>query len=518
MIQDNPLMMLIYSGDYELIVRQQPKEALVAQPGKEKNRKPIDPPPIVQLQVPEVKDPIRQFLQSPYLFMMCHLEPTDTSISSQDAKEGLIGSISSSLHRLKDINNEDGGFFVFGDISVKIPGTHRLRFTLMELQKDEGRVISLRSILSDPFNVVPQKHWRGLEESTYLSRAFSDQGVRLRLRKENRTMSQKRNYQSLQDPQPGPSSAASEQAGSAYGASPVSSHYGFAEGLPKRQRSDDFSQQSMYGAERAVPGYAHREFNPALSSMINYSVQQPAPRQSPQSAYGFQQQPSSSTSAPAYFPHGQPGPSGSRLESSSRQPQVTSGGSAFAYQGSGMNPDQSEYFARRSADSYSGSGMAPGVVGTPTESYQSGGQPIFSAPTGQSAGSGSASLYQHPSMPSPMVSATGGSSTSAHTPTSGKAPALNSSAQSFSLQSQHLPSHPASSHVYGSLADTQPFGYPQQAPQHYAQHPEQHQQQAYQQSPSTTLPHLTQPLTTPHQQRPPDPNDPYGQHWQHYGS
>lgn len=29
----------------------------------------------------------------------------------------------------------DGGFFVFGDISVKTPGTHRLRFTLMELQK-----------------------------------------------------------------------------------------------------------------------------------------------------------------------------------------------------------------------------------------------------------------------------------------------------------------------------------------------------------------------------------------------
>jgi len=47
-----------------------------------------------------------QFLQSPYLFMMCHLEPDDSSISEQEAKEALTGSISSSLHRLKDVDNQ----------------------------------------------------------------------------------------------------------------------------------------------------------------------------------------------------------------------------------------------------------------------------------------------------------------------------------------------------------------------------------------------------------------------------
>jgi hypothetical protein len=84
--------------------------------------------------------------------MMCHLEAGDPTMSDQEAREALIGSISSSLHRLKDIDNQgeygqenradlilncsvDGGFFVFGDVSVKTPGTHRLRFTLMELQK-----------------------------------------------------------------------------------------------------------------------------------------------------------------------------------------------------------------------------------------------------------------------------------------------------------------------------------------------------------------------------------------------
>lgn len=41
---------------------------------------------------------------------------------------------------------------------------------------------------SEQFKVVPLKEFRGLKESTHLSRTFSDQGVRLRLRKEARTL------------------------------------------------------------------------------------------------------------------------------------------------------------------------------------------------------------------------------------------------------------------------------------------------------------------------------------------
>lgn len=39
-----------------------------------------------------------------------------------------------------------------------------------------------------PAEVLAPKDFKGMEESTYLSRAFSDQGVRLRLRKESRAM------------------------------------------------------------------------------------------------------------------------------------------------------------------------------------------------------------------------------------------------------------------------------------------------------------------------------------------
>ncbi len=44
------------------------------------------------------------------------------------------------------------------------------------------------SIVSKPFKVIPMKEFRGLCESTHLSRTFADQGVRLRLRKEPRTL------------------------------------------------------------------------------------------------------------------------------------------------------------------------------------------------------------------------------------------------------------------------------------------------------------------------------------------
>lgn len=51
----------------------------------------------------------------------------------------LVGQTSSSLHRLKDIDNKDGGFFVFGDISVRKAGKHRLRFNLFDTDKYANR-------------------------------------------------------------------------------------------------------------------------------------------------------------------------------------------------------------------------------------------------------------------------------------------------------------------------------------------------------------------------------------------
>ena len=96
----------------------------------------------------------RNFLQSPYYFVACNIwHATEDRPAKHDNDEcALCGTVVSSLHRLKDTDNTgslglelfemtnfaylcstDGGFFVFGDVSVKIEGQFRLRFTLFEM-------------------------------------------------------------------------------------------------------------------------------------------------------------------------------------------------------------------------------------------------------------------------------------------------------------------------------------------------------------------------------------------------
>ncbi|KAI9863978.1 MAG: hypothetical protein M1824_006016 [Vezdaea acicularis] len=96
--------------------------------------------------------------------------------------------------RVAGIKEKDGGFFVFGDLSVKVEGDFRLRFSLFELRKfgDDNQVVHLKSIISELFTVYPAKSFPGMSESTFLSRSFGDQGVRLRIRKEPRTLMRKR--------------------------------------------------------------------------------------------------------------------------------------------------------------------------------------------------------------------------------------------------------------------------------------------------------------------------------------
>lgn len=124
--------------------------------------------------------------------MSCSLLKGDEASSKEPLPSYLIGTVVSSLHRLKDTDNQDGGFFVFGDLSCKVEGKFRLLFTLYQMQKME--CVHITSIVSDTFQVYPTKSFPGLAESTFLTRSFSDQGVRLRLRKDSRSMTtRKRN-------------------------------------------------------------------------------------------------------------------------------------------------------------------------------------------------------------------------------------------------------------------------------------------------------------------------------------
>ncbi|ORZ33197.1 velvet factor, partial [Catenaria anguillulae PL171] len=91
------------------------------------------------------------------------------------------GSVVSSMFRLKDLDGEDGAFFVFNDVSVRTEGVFRLCFTLYEVTG--LRVRRLLTTYSGDFTIFAPKRFPGLEESTALTRSFADQGLKIRARR-----------------------------------------------------------------------------------------------------------------------------------------------------------------------------------------------------------------------------------------------------------------------------------------------------------------------------------------------
>lgn len=129
----------------------------------------------------------------PYLFMTSTLVPETYGESSKDDElpsNYLVGSLASSVHRLRDTDNAEGGFFVFGDLSVKREGRFRLLFTLYERDQDSSTASFnyVSELVTNVFTVYPTKLFPGMADSTALTRAFSDQGVKVRLRKDSSGM------------------------------------------------------------------------------------------------------------------------------------------------------------------------------------------------------------------------------------------------------------------------------------------------------------------------------------------
>ncbi|RKP38260.1 velvet factor [Dimargaris cristalligena] len=92
----------------------------------------------------------------------------------------LSGSLVSSVNNLRDINDQRGAFFVFPDLSIRLEGVYRLKFHLYELV--DTMVYFRHCIISDPFTVYSPKRFPGMTESTELSKAFANQGLKIRVR------------------------------------------------------------------------------------------------------------------------------------------------------------------------------------------------------------------------------------------------------------------------------------------------------------------------------------------------
>ncbi|KAG2185383.1 hypothetical protein INT44_002174 [Umbelopsis vinacea] len=178
------LTLRIKYRQFNLNIRQQPEQARLST-GNERERRTIEPPPIVQISLYGVSPENEgNWLQSPNYFMCANLvHPTNDSKVYTPHHPALAGQVVSAMYKLKDIDNQDGAYCVFGDLSVKAEGEFRLKFTLFKIQ--DAKVINIISIISSSFMTYAAKAYPGAMEPTFLSRSFYDQGARIRIRKEN---------------------------------------------------------------------------------------------------------------------------------------------------------------------------------------------------------------------------------------------------------------------------------------------------------------------------------------------
>jgi hypothetical protein len=109
-----------------MIIRQQPNYARMIGFGKE--RRPLDPAPIIQANI-----------QFPH-FAIVHVslvnengEPRDFINDKGNLTGILMGHLVSTSQLLTDINGEKSHFFIFNDLSIRIPGKYRLKFNLFDM-------------------------------------------------------------------------------------------------------------------------------------------------------------------------------------------------------------------------------------------------------------------------------------------------------------------------------------------------------------------------------------------------
>lgn len=195
---------------YKLNVIQCPERARACGQGAKStsDRRPVDPPPIVDLVVLE-GDEQRDitFTHNANFILFVSLEKARPIAHGRipqgsDNPPVLTGSAVAGMAYLE--RPSPAGYFVFSDLSVRHEGQYRLEFHLWEHVKDpkdaspddtdgynnvgiDGEFYKRRChVKSSPFSVFSAKKFPGLTESTVLSRTVADQGCRVRIRRDVR--------------------------------------------------------------------------------------------------------------------------------------------------------------------------------------------------------------------------------------------------------------------------------------------------------------------------------------------
>lgn len=266
-------------AQYCLAVRQQPQKARLCSFKDKVDRRPLDPPPIVQLFQSSTMS-FNDYHKSANFFLHTTLAHVSdySDIHCSNGNRTTAGSVVQSLHKLKDTNEAEGAFFIFADISIRVEGIFRLKFTLFEIKGME--VERVCSVFSDPFQVYSPKSFPGMSESTALTRTFSDQGVRIRIRKEAKTatiapsMKRRRGMDHQQESEIYSSSSAST--------TPKEEPHSFGSTSPKNSVNNAMSMQNLLIAEPGTTSSSPVHEPLLFSNRTMLPLPQPPPQQQPQ--------------------------------------------------------------------------------------------------------------------------------------------------------------------------------------------------------------------------------------------
>ncbi|TIB15854.1 hypothetical protein E3P92_01552 [Wallemia ichthyophaga] len=202
---------------FTLDILQQPIRSRLCGFG-EKDRRPIDPPPVLQVRAfetlesgTEVEIPDQDITPQHLLVQVkifgseglrscayVYNSSTATQVanthhqntSSETPIRNLLGSLTAEGMRLRDTNNNPGIFFCFQDLSVRVEGV--LQFSLVDIAAlivgHKNRTIVAQT-MSNEFHVYSPKKFPGMTSSTALSKCFAAQGIKISIRKVRRKLS-----------------------------------------------------------------------------------------------------------------------------------------------------------------------------------------------------------------------------------------------------------------------------------------------------------------------------------------
>jgi hypothetical protein len=278
---------------YCMKVIQQPERARACGSGAKSSadRRPVDPPPIVELRIWEGENEIT-FSYNANFFLFATLESARHVAQgrvpppSQPAFPVLTGTPVAGMAYLD--RPSPAGYFIFPDLSVRHEGKYRLSFSLYEELKEQkdmdsetpqnaeiqksAHVSHRLEVKSVPFTVFSAKKFPGLTESTALSRMVAEQGCRVRIRRDVR-MRRRENKSGRDyfedDEEAGYDRSRVSVTPDAYHQQPIGTPQAPADGIDR---------------PRSTSNASHYSNNPGRRSSMeqpNQAYQQPAPQQYP---------------------------------------------------------------------------------------------------------------------------------------------------------------------------------------------------------------------------------------------